>query len=162
MKKHILVSRLFLVLLLALLGATSVIMVQPAHAAKSLPTKSLAVKPASCANTTEFQGTNTDRTGVYTVYLEVHYVWSFGCFPYLYTAAQAYVAEGNSYNIKVCTGEVPEAAHAAEICNTYSGYAGLHGWASPFFDSYKWDTYGCGGYADIEGHVNIQSGTGCP
>lgn len=72
-----------------------------------------------------------------------------------------YVAQGHSFNIRVCTGEAPESGHAHEVCHDYSGYAPLHGWSSPFFSSYNWVTYGCDGYADILNHVGIASHTGC-
>lgn len=145
---------------LVLVGVFTLISGASVHAA-ALHTKAPHISiPAGCTDVTRFQGTNTDSTGIYTVYLEVHEVEDIGCYS-LYTVTQAYVAEGYSYNIRICTGATPESLHTAEVCHDYSGYAPLHGWSSPLFRSYNWAGHTCDGYADIIGHVSIASHLGC-
>lgn len=157
MLKHVLQFTFASFLVLLLIGGVIIATPPMAHAATSHT-----VKPASCTgDVTTFQGINNDPTNVYTIALEVHRRdRSNGCVPY-YTLTQAFVAEGYSFNIRVCTGEAPESSHQSEVCHDYSGYAPLHGWYSPTFTSYPWSYGGCDGYADIIGHVSITSHVGC-
>jgi hypothetical protein len=147
---------------LALLGGLTFAASTPAHAQAARPTS----PSVGCDSHQTFFGTNTDSTGVYLVSLAVHYTGGFLCTPDFYTDAQAFVAAGHSFNIRLCTGQAPESGHRNEQCYNYSGTAGLGGWYSPVIHSYHWTFYGCDGYADVQGHVglasNIQNTRGCP
>ncbi len=150
---------------LILIGGFTFAASSSAHARGAAHTQ--ASRPTQCGTDhVTFEGNNTDSTGVYNVSLWVHYVWAFGCDDDIYTETQAYVAEGYSFDIRVCTGQTPEFDHWNEVCNTYSGVAPHFGWYSPIFQSYHWSLNGCDGYADIQGHVGLASNIlmtrGCP
>lgn len=144
----------YFVLSLVLLSILTFTNVASAHAATTH-----AKNPAGCTNTIAYQGNNS--IGAYTVYLTVHYVKGFLCNVYLYSTVQAFVEQGNSTNLRICAGEVPENLHRAEVCHDYSGSAPLGGWLSPAFNSYNWTFNGCKGYGDILNHVGISSNNGC-